>query len=141
MSNQKEIIRPKGVFNPQELKDNDPRGLPWSQGVRVGNLLFFSGQVCRNREGKLIGEGDIVKQTEQTFENLKAMLEELGGSLDDVVHTTWYCTNIEDFYKKGCSNIRWKYYKKDFPTSTLAGVTRLATLSYKVELETIAIVS
>jgi 2-iminobutanoate/2-iminopropanoate deaminase len=141
MTKGKEVIQPKGVFNPQEVKDLDPRGLPWSQCVRVGNLLFISGQVSRNRENNLIGEGDIVKQTEQTFENLKAILEELGGSLDDVVHTNWYCTNIEDFYKKGCSNIRWKYYKKDFPTSTLIGVTRLSRPFLMVELQAIALVS
>lgn len=136
----KEVIHPKRVLDPQKHRKLDSTGMPWSQAVKAkGTLLFVSGQTSVDSEGSVIGHDDIVKQTEQALENLKSILEEVGASLDDVVSTNWYTTSIDDFYKKGASQVRRRYFKRDFPTSTLVEVKRLADPEYIVEVEAIAV--
>ena len=70
---------------------------PYSQGVRVGNLLFISGQIPLIPDtGKMV-EGRIGEQTHQVLRNLAAVVEAAGGSLDDIVKTTIYMTDLADF--------------------------------------------
>ena len=70
---------------------------PYSQAIQAGNFVFCSGQIGLDPDtGKLI-EGDIVKQTERVILNLKAVLEEAGCKMSDVVKTTVYLKNIADF--------------------------------------------
>ena len=68
---------------------------PFSQAIRVGNLVFVSGQAGRNREtGQL---GDVREQTEWALRNVTAILAEAGATLDDVVKTTVFLTDIADY--------------------------------------------
>ena len=70
---------------------------PYSQAVRVGNLLFTSGQIPLDPvTGELVND-DIKKATERSLENIKAVLEEAGTSLDKVVKTTVFLKNMSDF--------------------------------------------
>jgi|GEM_PF-2114755 endoribonuclease L-PSP, putative len=69
---------------------------PYAQAVRVGNLLFTSGQIPLRPDGTLV-EGDIAEQTRQVLENLRAIVEAAGGTLANVVKTTVYLRDMNDF--------------------------------------------
>ena len=72
---------------------------PYSQGVNTGNLMFLSGQLpIVPAEGKILA-ADIEGQTKQSLENVKAILESCGCSMDNVVKTTVYLKDIADFGK------------------------------------------
>lgn len=70
---------------------------PYSQGVRVGNLLFTAGQVGVDPATQQVVAGGITEQTTRTFENLKAILEAAGSSLAQVVKTTVFLKDMNDF--------------------------------------------
>ena len=73
------------------------QGAPYSQAIRVGELVFVSGQLAlRPGESQLMG-GSIQEQTEQIFVNLAAILEEAGSGLDKLVKTTVFLQNLDDF--------------------------------------------
>jgi len=73
------------------------QGAPYSQAIRIGELVFVSGQLAlRPGESQLMG-GSIQEQTEQIFANLAAILEEAGSGLDKLVKTTVFLQNLEDF--------------------------------------------
>ncbi len=91
----------------------DPRA--HAQAVRVGNLVFTSGQVAVDQEGNMVGRGDVDAQIEQTFENLKRVLEAAGSSLENVVKVTHYSTNVEHSQKLRFA--RTKYLGKDIAST------------------------
>ena len=73
------------------------QGAPYSQAIRAGDFVFVSGQVgMRPGESKVVGEG-VEEQTEQTFANLRAILEAAGSGLERVVKTTVYLTTLDNF--------------------------------------------
>ena len=84
----KEVIQPKEVEVPEG---------PYSQAIKVrgSNLLFVSGQTPLDFQGRLIGKGDPVVQSRQVMDNLKHTLEAAGGTLDDIVKTTVYITDLQ----------------------------------------------
>ena len=69
---------------------------PYSQAMVTGNLVFTSGQIPLNTEGQIVGE-NITEQTEQVCKNLDAVLKASGSSLENVVKTTCFLQNMEDF--------------------------------------------
>ena len=125
----------------ESAKVTRPRGI-MSQGVRVpaGNLVFVSGQVARNSQGEVVGRGDIEAQTRQTIENIKAVLEEAGATLDDIVKVTVFVTNVEEQFAK-IHEVRAEYFKKDYPASTLVEVKSLASKDFLIEIDAIAVTS
>ena len=137
----KEVLHPKGVANPQEMRGRDPAGYPWSQAVKVrgDTLLFIAGQSSVNKDGLVAWKGDMLKQTEQCLTNLRSILEEAGGNLSNVTSTIWFVTSAQDFYKSGASTLRWKFFEKDFPTSTLVEVKGLANPELMVEVQAYAV--
>ena len=70
---------------------------PYSQAIKVGNLLFASGQIPISPATGSIVSGDIKEQTRQALNNIKAIFEEAGLTINDVVKTTVFLTNMEDF--------------------------------------------
>ncbi len=77
--------------------DSAPVALgPYSQAVQVDKLLFMSGQIPLTARGEII-EGGIEAQTHQVLKNLSAVLSAAGGSLDDIVRTTIFLTDLDDF--------------------------------------------
>ncbi|OYY53992.1 MAG: deaminase [Halothiobacillus sp. 28-55-5] len=69
---------------------------PYSQAVVAGSMLFTSGQIPLRADGTLV-EGDIVVQTQQVFDNLRAVIEAAGGTLAQVVKTTVFLKDLQDF--------------------------------------------
>ena len=101
-------------------------------------LIFVSGQVPFDRDGSIVGPGDMRAQIRQVGENVKAALEAAGASLDDLVKTTTYTTDIVEFFKH--ADVRAEYFAIALPTSTTVEVRRLARKEFMVEVEAIAIV-
>jgi 2-iminobutanoate/2-iminopropanoate deaminase len=95
--------------------------------------IFISGQLARDRYGK----GDMRAQLRQVGENIKAALEAAGATLDDLVKTTTYVTDIEEYFKH--VDVRMEYFRA-LPTSTTVEVRRLAHADFLVEVEAIAMV-
>lgn len=109
---------------------------PYSQGVQVGNLLFTSGQLPLVPEtGELIS--DIEKATRQSLDNVKAILEEAGSSLEKVVKVTIFVADINDFGK--INEIYAEYFSNHKPARALVEVSRLP-LGGEIEIEAIAVV-
>jgi len=84
----------------------------------------------------VVGKGDIEAQAKQVFENLQAVLKEVGGSLDNLVMTTTYITDIK--YREGYNRVRNQNYKGTPPTSTLVVVKGLANPDYLIEIAGVA---
>lgn len=124
------------VIQPKSLSDPRPR---YSQGILAsgGKLLFVAGQTASDKDGNVVGKGDIEAQTHQVFKNLSAVLKEVGGSLDNLVMTTTYITDRQ--YREGYNRVRMQYYKKSQPTSTLVIVTGLANPDYLIEINGVAL--
>jgi 2-iminobutanoate/2-iminopropanoate deaminase len=124
------------VIQPKSLSDPRPR---YSQGILAegGKLLFVAGQTASDKDGNVVGKGDIEAQTAQVFKNLSAVLEEAGGSLDNLVMTTTYITDRK--YREGYNRVRQQQYKKNSPTSTLVIITGLAHPDYLIEINGIAL--
>ena len=73
---------------------------PYNQAVIAGELIFCSGQIALDPStGKMIGGGDVEKETHQVLENLKAVLEEAGADTSKVIRTTIFLVNLNDFGK------------------------------------------
>lgn len=125
------------TVQPKTLNDPRPR---YSQGIVTegGKLLFVAGQTASDKDGNVVGKGDIKAQTQQVFANLKAVLEEAGGSLDNLVMTTTYIVDRE--YREGYNEVRHGIYKNDPPTSTLVIVKGLAHPDYLIEIAGIAVI-
>jgi len=125
----------KKVIQPQSLSDPRPR---YSQGIvtEPGKLLFIAGQTASDKNGNVVGKGDIEAQAKQVFENIQAVLEDVGGSLDNLVMTTTYITDIK--YREGYGLVRNQFYKGTPPTSTLVVVSGLANPDYMIEIASVA---
>lgn len=121
------------VIRPQSLPDPAPR---FSQGLIAGNMLFIAGQISVDKDWKVIGEGDIEAQTRQVYKNVSAVLAEAGATLDNLVMTTTYLTDLK--YKDGFNTVRREYYKKNPPTSTTVIVKDLAVKGCIIEIAAIA---
>ena len=109
---------------------------PLSQGLKIGNLLFLSGQVAVDADGQIVGKGDLGAQTRQVFENMKTVLEQAGAGFDNVVKmTSYFTTNIENYEEYFA--VRREYFTKFNPAST--GVqAALAFEDLLLEVEAIA---
>ena len=100
-------------------------------------MVFVSGQLARNKHGEIVGAGDMRAQIQQVGENLKNALEAAGATLDDLVKTTTFVTDIDEFFKH--VDIRHHYLGVSLPASTTVEVRRLSHPDLLVEIEAMAI--
>ena len=107
---------------------------PYSQAMMVDGMLYTSGQIGLTPDGKLVGES-IAEQTEQVLKNLTAVVAEAGGSLDDVIKTTIFLADMDDF--AAVNKIYAEYFGNHKPARSTVAV-RTLPLSVKVEIECIA---
>ena len=110
---------------------------PYVQGMIVNGMFYSSGQIPLNAEG-VMNEGTIEEQTHQVFANLKAVLEEAGSSLAQVVKTTVFIKDMNDFAT--LNDIYGHYFDDHKPARSTVEVARLPK-DAKVEIEVIALVS
>lgn len=136
----KTVLHPKGVADPQKVTKRDPTGYPWSQAIRAkGELLFVSGQTSIDSDGKVLWKNDLVRQTERCLVNLERVLKSAGGDRSNVVSTIWFVKSADDFYHSGASTVRRRFFKRDFPTSTLVEIKGLADPDLLVEVQAFAV--
>jgi 2-iminobutanoate/2-iminopropanoate deaminase len=113
------------------------QGAPYSQAIKAGGFVFVSGQLAlRPGEKELMG-GEIGAQTEQAFANLHAILEEAGSSLDQLVKTTVFLQNLDDF--AGMNEVYAKHVGSTPPARSTVEVAKLPSGAL-VEIEAIALV-
>ncbi len=108
----------------KEIKTNKaPAAIgPYSQAIAVGDMVFTSGQIPVNPETGEIPEG-VKAQAEQVFSNLKNLLEEAGTSLGNVIKTTVFIKNMEDF--QAINEIYASYFTAPFPARSCVEVAKL----------------
>lgn len=110
---------------------------PVSQGTLTRSaLLHISGQVAQGPDGKTVGVGDIVKQTERTLENLKAIVEQAGGSMKDVCRIVIYLLKREDLAK--VIEVRRRNFSEPYPAVSAIIVAGLANPEWLIEIEATA---
>lgn len=125
----KELIQPKSMY----------KATTYSLAVKKGNIIFVSGQVAKDIEGKIVGRGDISAQTEQVFRNLKDVTEASGATLQDIVKLTIFTTNVA-FYRPAITDVRDRYFPTEPPAASFFVVTSLSDPNLLVEVEAVAIV-
>lgn len=115
----------------------------YSQAVRVetGDAVWISisGQIAIDREGNLVGAGDMRAQTRQVFENLNAILEAHGATFADVVKIGTYLTTLDDL--AGMREVRGEYLTADPPASTSVQVVALVVPDAMIEVDLLAVVA
>lgn len=107
--------------------------------VRVDDarsLIFLSGQLARDADGKLVGPGDMAEQTRQCIRNMRTVLEAAGGTLADIVSTVVYTTDIRQL--KEIVAARTEFFPLILPTSTMVEVNHLADPGLLVEIQATA---
>jgi 2-iminobutanoate/2-iminopropanoate deaminase len=116
--------------------DNAPGAIgPYSQAIRLGNLVFTAGQIPLDpATGKLV-EGDIAAQTERVLQNLQAILEAAGSSLDRVVKTTCFLVDLDDF--AAFNEVYARFFGENRPARSTVQAGRLPG-GANVEVECIA---
>ena len=106
-----------------------------SQGIRVGGLLFISGQAGYGEDGRIV-PGGFKAQGEQAFANLRRALEAGGSSLADVVKVTIFLTDMSDFSK--VVDLRRKFFTPPYPADSIVEVKGLYLPEVVIEIEAIA---
>lgn len=109
---------------------------PYVQGMILNNVFYSSGQIPLTPAGEFV-DGDITEQTNQVFENLKAVLKEAGTSLEKVVKTTVFIADMNDF--AAMNEVYAQHFGEHKPARTTVEVARLPK-DAKVEIEVIAVI-
>lgn len=110
----------------------------YTDAVRAGDLLFVSGLVAVDRDGGLVGGGDVVAQARQVFDNMRAVLAAAGCGFDDVVKVTIFLTDVDD--RATINPVRREVFGDARPASSLVEVPRLAVPNAKIEVEAVALI-
>ena len=117
--------------------DNAPAAIgPYSQAIKAGNLLFVSGQVPFVPATEEIVEGDVKAQTAQSLKNLQAILKEAGADFSNVVKTTVFIKDMNEFAQ--VNEVYAEYFGDNKPARACVEVARLPR-DVKVEIELIAV--
>jgi reactive intermediate/imine deaminase len=111
------------------------KGLPFSEAVRVGDVLYLSGKLGTDGSGKVV-PGGIAAETRQTMENVKAALERCGSSLNHVVKATVMLADMNEWAEM--NTVYVTYFPDHFPARSAMGVNGLAR-GARVEIEVIAV--
>jgi 2-iminobutanoate/2-iminopropanoate deaminase len=122
----------KSIIKPAKAA---PAGGPYSHGVRVGDLLFCAGQIPVVPETGQLVAAEIRAQTERALENIKIILQDQGLTLDNVVKTTVFMTNLGDF--ASMNEVYGRFFTRDCPARTTVQVAALPR-GAQVEIEAIA---
>jgi len=128
-----ELVNPASVAT--------PNGYSQAAVVDLGNckMVIMSGQVPLDKDGELVGKGDVGAQARQVFQNIKNIVEEMGGSMNDVVKLTYLMTDVAGLVKVRAVRDEFINRQKP-PASTLAQVSRLYREDVLIEVEATAVI-
>lgn len=125
-------------------KETKSLGMPWeekygySQSVKVGDTIYFSGQVSHDDNGKIVGHGDMESQMLQAYENIKKLLLQYGATLDNLVDEILFVTDMESAFTAAV-NVRKKVFSgKPVIASTIVQIERLAFPELMIEIRCVA---
>lgn len=110
----------------------------YSRAVRIGDNIYVSGTTATNEAGKIVGLGNPYAQTKQIIKNIESALVMAGGSLEDIVRTRIYVTNIDRW--KTIGQAYHEYFADIRPATTMVEVSRLVAPEMLVEIEAEAVV-
>ena len=129
-------------FQPEGMNIRMSAGKPsYSHVVTVsgtGKIVYTAGQLARDIVGNCVGKGDMRAQIEQVAENVRMCLEAAGATFADLVKTTTFVTDIDEFFKH--VDVRHRIFQPGLPTSTTIEVRKLAHADYMVEVEGVAVI-
>ena len=108
---------------------------PYSQAIRVGDFLYTSGQIALDPESGMFLSGEIEEETEQTLKNISAILQAGGVNFENVIKTTVYLSDLNDFTRM--NQVYEKYFSKNKPARACVQVAALPK-GAKVEIDAIA---
>jgi Putative translation initiation inhibitor, yjgF family len=118
-----------------------PKGYSHAAIIDLGNcqMIVLSGEVPLDSKGNIVGQGDLGKQTEQVFKNIKNIISDLGGTMDNVVKLGVFLTDVSQI--QTFRDIRNRFINlKTPPTSTLVQVSKLFRDDVLIEVEATAII-
>ncbi|MBZ5698216.1 MAG: RidA family protein [Acidobacteriia bacterium] len=117
--------------------DRGPKAIgPYSQGIKANGFVFLSGQIALDPQTQQIVEGDVARQTERVLENLKGIVEAAGSSIQRVVKTTVFLSDINDF--AAMNEVYARYFTAHPPARSTVEVARLPR-DVRVEIDLIAL--
>ncbi|MCZ6788682.1 MAG: RidA family protein [Chloroflexi bacterium] len=125
---------PREFINPSAI--HKPTG--YTHVVKSGNIVFIAGQVGMDRDGKVVGEGDIEAQTRQTLANLETAVKAAGGKKEDILSITTYILDRDDL--PGLRKARGDFFGDNPPASTLLVISGLARPEFLIEIEARAVI-
>ena len=127
----REYLKPKGLSNSPSYSH--------VATTRGEKLIFVSGQISCDAQGAIVHAGDLPKQAEQTFENLKLALAAAGATLGNLIKVTTFVVNLDEPKWRAVSAVRARYFPKDQPpASTMVGVQALVLRDLMIEIEAVA---
>jgi len=124
-----------GDLKVEHYSSNPDMQLPFSEAVRVGNMLYLSGKIGNIPGTRDLAEGGIAGETRQTLENIKATLEKHGSSMDEVVKCTVFLADIAEW--AAMNEVYMTYFPVNPPARSALGASGLA-LNSRVEIECFA---
>ena len=123
-------------FTPLGMKSS-PDWLTYSPAVQSGDFIFLSGVTAADETGKIVGPGDIVKQTRYVLEKIGRLLAEAGATFDDIVETSEFFVWSDDYKKT--ADVRREFFTPPYPAATGIPVPRLIRSQALIEIRAIAI--
>jgi enamine deaminase RidA (YjgF/YER057c/UK114 family) len=130
---------PSQFLNPLQLCKT--HGWTHVVATTCGKTVHISGQTAVDASGQVVGKGDLKRQAEQTFENLRIALAAAGAIWADVVVTRLYVVNLQPEHVPIIREVRSRYVSPDHPpASTLVGVQALVGADWLIEIEATAVV-
>jgi 2-iminobutanoate/2-iminopropanoate deaminase len=102
----------------------------------VKRLVYVSGQLAMDEQNQLVGKGDVGAQTEQVLKNIQRSLEQLGGTMADVVQVTVFVQDMAGL--REIHEVRLRYFSPPYPTSTLVAVSGFVNPDALIEINAVA---
>jgi enamine deaminase RidA (YjgF/YER057c/UK114 family) len=123
--NVKGVVEPFGIFS----------SAAWQP---EGRVLHVSGHVSQDVDGHTVGQGDIEMQTRQVLENIRDVLNSVGGTMDDIAKVTVFVTDVAGIDK--VHQVRAEFFHPPYPASTLVQVAQLIDPDWLIEIEAVAVI-